>query len=435
MFARTARRQPQPRYLVRLFSDTAPVRTDFTHVVIGGGAVGLAISRALAAHSSGGSSDTTLLLERHPQLGTETSSRNSEVIHAGLYYGASSLKARLCVRGREQLYAFCGARGVPHRRLGKWIVAQDAAQRAALERIHALCRDELLGGGVVPTRWVSADEARREEPGARARAGVLESPETGIVDSHALMTALHGLFEEAGGVTALSSTVVGIEPLYPGGGSSSSGSSGWQLTVRDSSTGEESQITTATIINSAGLGAADIHNMIAGPDQQTRLYFAKGNYFSYARSSPKVSRLIYPAPAAGAAGLGTHLTLDLAGRMRFGPDVEWVASPRDLAVNPGNLPRALEEIRSYLPDIDASALAPDYAGVRPKLRPAATAATGGGGGKGGFVDFYIRKEDGFDGWINLLGIESPGLTSCLAIGDLVRDMLYGSRKVEGSPAL
>ncbi|XXG98101.1 Hsp70 ATPase ssc1 [Hypoxylon texense] len=430
MFARTARRRFRPAdltSLARSFSSTAPVRADFTHVVIGGGVVGLAIARALQQSSS---SDTTLLLERHPQVGTETSSRNSEVIHAGLYYGPDSLKTRLCVQGRRQLYAFCGERGVPHARVGKWVVAQDPSQREALERIHAFGR-AYEGGDAVPTRWVGDEEARRLEPEVTAKAGILESPETGIVDSHGLMTALHGLFEEGGGASVLNSSVVAVEPLRSGSSATSlPGSGGWRLTVRDGSTGEEARVTASNLINSAGLGAADVHNMIVGPssepERRARLYYAKGNYFSYGASHPKVSRLVYPVTAPGAGGLGTHLTLDLAGRVRFGPDVEWVDSPADLAVNASRLPAAVGEIRKYLPGIDVSALAPDYAGVRPKLRPAgAVGAAAGRGGGGGFVDFYVRKEDGYEGWVNLLGIESPGLTSCLAIGDLVRDMLYG----------
>ncbi|KAI1136962.1 FAD dependent oxidoreductase [Hypoxylon sp. FL0543] len=438
MFAGTARRQLKPgglACLARSFSSTAATRADFTHVVIGGGVVGLAIARALACHQPSGTSATsTLLLERHPQVGTETSSRNSEVIHAGLYYGPDSLKTRLCVSGRQALYAFCARHGVPHRRTGKWVVAQDAEQREALERIHALCRDEIG----VPTRFVGAREAREREPAVRAEAGVLESPETGIVDSHALMAALHGLFEDAGGVAALNSTVVRIEPLRSAASPTSApGSRGWALTVRDSSTGEESRVTADALVNSAGLGAADIHNMIVPPERRARLYYAKGNYFSYGASAPKVRRLVYPVTAPGAGGLGTHLTLDLAGRMRFGPDVEWVESPADLSVSAARLPAAVAEIRKYLPAIDAGALGPDYAGVRPKLRPAGAVATGGSGsgGKSGFVDFYVRREDGYDGWVNLLGIESPGLTSCLAIGDLVRDMLHGSGRIEGSGPL
>ncbi|KAI1273252.1 FAD dependent oxidoreductase [Xylaria sp. FL0933] len=430
---------------IRSFSSTAPAKADFTHVVIGGGVIGLATARALAqksaksaststsasasAPSSSSSSSGTLLLERHAAVGTETSSRNSEVIHAGLYYGPGTLKTRLCIAGREKLYAFCAARGVAHANVGKWVVAQDDTERHALERLHAVCRD-VLG---VPTRWVREREARAAEPAVRAAAAVLESPTTGIVDSHGLMVALQGEFEDAGGVTAVNSTVTHIEPLPPSSTSSSTGgagdarppgSAGWRLTIRDSTTGEESRIDADTIVNSAGLGAADVHNMIVPPSRRTRLYYAKGNYFGYAASTPRVRRLIYPTTLPGAGGLGTHLTLDLAGRLRFGPDVEWVDDPTDLAVNTARFPEVLAAIQSYLPDIDDTALSPDYAGIRPKLGKAGAV----GAGKG-FFDFHIKMEDGYAGWVNMLGMESPGLTSSIAIGDYVVDLLYGTRTV------
>ncbi|KAI0893854.1 FAD dependent oxidoreductase [Annulohypoxylon nitens] len=430
MFARTARRQLRSSTdilnVARLFSSTASVRADldFTHVIIGGGAVGLSIARALASHNAEhNTSNTTLLLERHKHLGTETSSRNSEVIHGGLYYGPSSLKTRLCIKGREELYRFCSRYGVPHRKTGKWVVAQDEAQRESLEKIRRTCKEELG----VPTRFVGEEEARRMEPSVRALAGVLESPETGIVDSHALMTTLRGLFEDNGGVVAVASEVVGVEVL-PGG-------NGYALTVLDPSTGEQSTITTSTLVNSAGLNAFGINNLLLPPERHVKAYYAKGNYFSYGASHPRVSRLIYPVTPPGAGGLGTHLTLDMAGRVRFGPDVEWVDSPTSLSVNAARLPAAISEIRKYLPSIDVSALTPDYAGMRPKLRPAGAVGDGGKGKKDGFVDFYIRQEDGYESFVNLMGIESPGLTSCLAIGALVRDMLVGSGKVEGSAAL
>ncbi|KAI1881196.1 hypothetical protein JX265_000022 [Neoarthrinium moseri] len=382
------------------------------HACLGGGVIGLATAQRLASSHPGAS---TLLLERHGQVGTETSSRNSEVIHAGIYYPAASLKTRLCLRGKDQLYAFCARHGVPHARTGKWIVAQDAGERDALERLHAFCRDEIG----VPTRWVGPEEMAREEPAVRAQEAALESPTSGIVDSHSLMVTLHGLFEDAGGVTALNSAVAAVEPL-PGAGLPGSG--GWRLTVRDVSTGEESIIETETLVNSAGLGAIDLHNSIVPPERAMKLYCAKGNYFSYGASQPKVKRLIYPMTMPGAGGLGTHLTLDMAGRLRFGPDVEWVDDPADLQVSAARLPQALGEIRKYLPDVDVSALTPDYAGIRPKLAKAGAV----GPGKG-FVDFYIKKEEGFEGWVNLLGMESPGLTSSLAIGDMVNDLLYGSQ--------
>ncbi len=373
----------------------------------------LAERAASSSSSSSSAPSSVLLLERHDAVGTETSARNSEVIHAGLYYGADSLKTRLCIRGRQLLYAFCQQYAVAHRRTGKWIVAQTPAQRTALERIYAFGTSHEPAGSV-PLRWVPPDEAHRREPAVRAEAGVLESLATGIVDSHGLMQALLGLFEQAGGELAVGSPVVSVTPL---GGD---GDGGWALRIRADGEAEETTVTAETIVNAAGLGAADVHNMITqGMTGATDagalcLYFAKGNYFSYGASQPRVSTLVYPAPEPGLGGLGTHLVLDLAGRVRFGPDVEWVDSPTDLAVNTARLPQAIEAIRSYLPGIDASALQPDYAGMRPKLRPQG----------GGAADFVVRKEPGYSGWVNLLGIESPGLTSSLAIAEMVEQLLY-----------
>lgn len=269
----------------------------------------------------------------------------------------------------------------------------------------------------MPMSWVPGERVERDGEGVRAVAGALESPTTGIVDSHGLMLCLLGLFEDAGGVLALNSPVEGVRPLR-------GGKDGWEVDVRDGSTGEASTITAETLINSAGLGAAAVHNMIIGggdkgkdPQPQQKLYYAKGNYFSYSASKPAVSRLIYPVPEPGHGGLGTHLTLDLGGRMRFGPDVEWVDSPDQLAVSASRLDEAVAEIQKYLPGVDASCLEPDYAGIRPKLAPQ---------GAAGFHDFVVRMEDGYTGWVNLLGIESPGLTSSLAIAEYVDGLLYGS---------
>ncbi|KAF6815426.1 putative FAD dependent oxidoreductase [Colletotrichum sojae] len=390
----------------RGFSSTASARVDFTHAVVGGGAVGLATARALTLRPG----TSTVLLERHDAVGTETSSRNSEVIHAGIYYGTGTLKTELCIRGKELLYAFCREHNVAHANLGKWIVAQTPAQRSALQRVYDHCKDEIN----VPIRWVGEQEALRLEPGVRAEAGVLDSPTTGIVDSHGLMVGLQGLFEDAGGVVALRSTVTGVTPL------GEKGSQGWEVRVRDSATGEETTVTAEVLINSAGLGAVNVHNMIVPAEQQRASYYAKGNYFSYASSTPRVGRLIYPAPEPGAGGLGTHLTLDLAGRVRFGPDVEWVDSADDLMVNTARLPLAIEAIRKYLPGLDERCLEPDYAGIRPKLGDQGAVLQGTG-----FHDFIVRKEGGYEGWVNLLGIESPGLTSCLAIAERVSKLLYG----------
>lgn len=355
-----------------------------------------------------------MLIERHPAVGMETSSRNSEVIHAGIYYPASSLKTELCIRGKEQLYALCSARDVPFRRTGKWIVAQTDAQAEALRRVHDFC----TGVAKVPVRWVSRPEGQTREPAVRARAAILESPTTGIVDSHALMLCLLGDFENAGGTVALATAVQSVRPL-PTVAAAAPGSEGWGIEVRDAASGETSTITTDSIVNSAGLGAVDVHNMIVPPERRKQMFYAKGNYFSYPASSPKVGTLVYPAPEPGLGGLGTHLTLDMAGRMKFGPDVEWVDSPDDLAVNPARLPEAIQQIKRYLPDIDEALLTPDYAGIRPKL-----ARQGAVGAGQGFVDFMIRKEKGYEGWVNLLNIESPGLTSSLAIADMVKRLLY-----------
>ncbi|EFY93481.1 Vps52 / Sac2 family protein [Metarhizium acridum CQMa 102] len=317
-------------------------RTDTRSQIIGGGVVGLSIAHRLSQQSP---SSSSVLIERHSSLGTETSSRNSEVIHAGIYYGRDTLKTRLCLRGRQLLYEFCERHGVPHRRTGKWIVAQNDAQRRELERLHAHCAD--IG---VPVRWVPEREVR-------------------------------------------------------GGGEGAS------------------SVTAETLVNAAGLGGVAVYNMVVPAALRKRLYFAKGNYFSYSASRPRVSRLVYPAPNPGAAGLGTHLTLDMGGRIRFGPDIEWVDSPDNLAVGRERLEQAVHEIKLYLPGVDETCLEPDYAGIRPKL-----SYKGAGQAGKNFNDFVVRMEDGYHGWVNCLGIESPGLTSSLAIGERVGELFYG-RKV------
>ncbi|KAH7160809.1 FAD dependent oxidoreductase [Dactylonectria macrodidyma] len=345
--------------------------------IIGGGAVRVSIARQLSRRDKA----STLLTERHNAVGTETSSRNSEVIHAGIYYGLGSLKMRLCAHGKNLLYDFCDKYGVGFRSTGKGIVAQNDAQCEAFNKIHAMCKDEIG----VPIRWIGEDEIERDGEGVHAIAA-LDNPTTGIIDSHGLMLRLLGLFEVAGGVTALNSPVVA-----------------------------------ETLINAAGLGAVDVHDMIVPAAQHKRLYYAKGNYFSYGTAHPRVTRLIYPAPEPGAADLGTHLTLDLGGRLRFGPDVEWVDRPDDLAVNASRLPQAVGEITKYLPSVDETFLVPDYAGIRPKLPDRGAVLK-----RKSFNDFIIREEDGYGGWVNLLGIESPGLTSSLAIAEEAEELMYAS---------
>jgi 2-hydroxyglutarate dehydrogenase len=273
----------------------------------------------------------------------------------------------------------------------------------------------------VPTHFVSLDEAAKLEPFVQAKVGVLESPTTGIIDSHAYMQYLLGSFLDHSGDIAYHSTVTSITPI-----GSSPNITGYTITTQDDTTHEESSFTASTLINSAGLGACTISNMLLPPHRHQTPFYAKGNYFSYSASTPKATRLIYPAPEPGLGGLGTHLTLDMAGALRFGPDVEWVDSPTDLSVSTGRLHAAVEEIKKYMPAIDEAKLMPDYAGIRPKLgRTSAVAAAGGkGAGSGSFVDFVIREEEGYGGFVNLLGIESPGLTASLAIADEVEGLLY-----------
>ncbi|KAJ4576467.1 hypothetical protein HRR82_005864 [Exophiala dermatitidis] len=342
-----------------------------------------------------------------------------QVIHAGLYYGPNTLKTTLCIRGKQLLYELCNAQSIPHRRTKKWILAQTEQQMAELDYLHEWSKTI-----DVPTRFLSRREIETQEPDVRADAGVLESPTTGIVDSHAYMAYLEGSLDERGGEEILYSEVTNVQPLKNG--------RGYEITVCSKDTratnveneeGEYDSITAETVINSAGLGAIAISNMLLPPARQRTAYFAKGSYFSYSASKPKTSTLLYPAPTPGLGGLGTHLTLDMGGRVRFGPDVEWVDNPHDLTPNPDRLRAAIPVIQSYLPDVKPEALDLDYCGIRPKLSRGAS-GTYGKDGKG-FEDFYIKEEEGLPGFVNLLGIESPGLTASLAIAEYVDGLLYG----------
>lgn len=394
-----------PAIPAKSFSSTSHVHADFTHAVVGAGAVGLAIARQLQGRDGA----STVLIEKHGMVGSETSSRNSEVIHAGIYYGLTSKKGRLCIRGKELLYELCKKNSIPFNNCGKWVVAQDDQQYQELESLYEFTKQ--LG---VPMRFVTEEEAKRRQPDVRAAGGILESPTTGIVDSHSYMQFLHGDFEDRGGVCALQSPVSRIDPIDGGRG-------GWEIFTKID--GEETSITAETFINSAGLAAIPLSNSLLPAERQRKPYYAKGTYFSYSSSRPKPTTLIYPAPKPGLGGLGAHLTLDMGGRIRFGPDVEWVEDPSDYTVNDSRMAEALEEIAEYLPAVDKSAINVDYCGIRPKLGKGG--ALWKGDGKD-FLDFYITKEEGFEGWINLLGIESPGLTSSLAIGEEVERMMYGS---------
>lgn len=312
------------------------------------------------------------------------------------------------------LYALCARHNIPHSNMGKWIVAQDNAQWEELTSLHQFTKS--IG---VPTRFVPLSEAAKKEPSVRAKAGVLESPTTGIVDSHAYMQFLLGEFQESGGDVAYNSTVTSISPP-------NATNSDFIIQAKDRDTGDENLFSCEVLINSAGLGACDISNMLLPEHMHIKPMYAKGNYFSYNARSPSATRLIYPAPVPGHGGLGTHLTLDLEGHIRFGPDVEWVDDPSDVSVtvDPERMKLAIQEIRTYFPDVDADKIVPDYAGIRPKLGKASATV----GGKG-FMDFVCRREDNVDPlcggrFVNLLGIESPGLTSSLALGERVEDLIY-----------
>jgi 2-hydroxyglutarate dehydrogenase len=273
----------------------------------------------------------------------------------------------------------------------------------------------------VPTRFVSLEEAAKLEPFVRATVSILESPTTGIIDSHAYMQYLLGSFLDHSGDVAYHSTVTAITPI-----GTTPNITGYTITARDGTTHEESSFTASTLINSAGLSACTISNLLLPTPRHRTPFYAKGNYFSYSASTTTASRLIYPAPDPGLGGLGTHLTLDMSGALRFGPDVEWVDSPDDLAVSTARLHAAAQEIKRYMPSIEEERLMPDYAGIRPKLgRTSAVAAAGGKGATGStFVDFVICEEEGYAGFVNLLGIESPGLTASLAIAEEVEGLLY-----------
>ena len=302
------------------------------------------------------------------------------------------------------MYELCAQQGIPHRNTRKWIVAQDEQQMDELQKVHNFAQSIN-----VPTRFLKREEIKQREPDVRAEAGVLESESTGIVDSHAYMAYLEGDFQERGGETAFNTAVARIEPIQNGAG-------GYRIYTD----GEDEPIEVETLINSAGLSAMTINNMILPKDRHRKPFYAKGSYFSYSSSHPKPKTLLYPAPVPGHGGLGTHLTLDMTGRIRFGPDVEWVDDPTDLSVNDNRLEEAINMIQDYLPGIDRNAINLDYCGIRPKLGK--TSGTAGPN----FADFYIKEEKGFPGFINLLGIESPGLTSSLAIGEMVDGILYGS---------
>ena len=307
------------------------------------------------------------------------------------------------------MYDLCEKQNIPYRNAMKWILSQDAQQHEELVKTHDFAKS--IG---VPIHFIPLSEAHAREPDVRVEEAVLESPTTGIVDSHAYMSHLESDFKSKGGDLACYTSVESVEPL-------ASGSQGWKIQTQSPSSSETTWITADVLINSAGLAAVPLSNSILPPSRHVKPYYAKGSYYSYSAPTPRPKTLVYPAPTTGAAGLGTHLTIDMTGAIRFGPDVEWVEDPNDLSVNESRLPAALEEIETYLPSIQREKVGLDYSGIRPKLGKGGAVWKDGGDG---FLDFVIRKEEGFEGFVNLLGIESPGLTSSLAIAEMVDGLLY-----------
>jgi L-2-hydroxyglutarate oxidase LhgO len=368
-------------------------------IVVGAGVVGLAVARELALAGR-----EVVIVEAGTAIGSGTSSRNSEVVHAGIYYAPGSLKARLCVEGRQRLYAYCEERGVPYRRCGKLIAATSSAQHAALDGIASRAREN----GVEDLRRLSRDEARALEPELECTAA-LHSPSSGIVDSHVLMHQLLGDAESRGATVAFDSDAVGgrVSPQ--------------EIVLEVRSGSEGMHLAADILVNAAGLRAPQVASMLAGlpPHAIPTPFFAKGSYYSLAARAP-FSRLVYPVPEPG--GLGIHLTLDLGGHARFGPDVEWLAidDPGDIDfdVDPRRAGAFYASIRRYWPALPEGALQPSYAGVRPKIA------------RGGEADFMIQgtAAHGVPGLVNLFGIESPGLTASLAIAREVREMVLSESR-------
>ena len=360
-------------------------------VVIGAGVVGLAIARELALAGR-----EVIILETENAIGTATSSRNSEVIHAGIYYPLGSVKARTCVEGKALLYAYCAERGIPHMRCGKLIVATDETQLGELEAI----RKKAHANGVTDVAWISKEDAHAMEP-AVACVGALHSPSTGVVDSHAYMLGLLGDAEARGAMLAFLSPLESARVRSDGR---------IELKVGGA---ERMHLSARTVVNAAGLTAPSLARRIAGypAEKAPPEFYAKGNYYSLVGKSP-FSRLVYPVPEPG--GLGVHVTIDMGGQARFGPDVEWV-DRIGYAVDPRRADKFYAAIRRYWPQLPDGALAPGYAGIRPKIA----------GPKDPAADFVVQgpAEHGVPGLVHLFGIESPGLTASLALArDVARHL-------------
>lgn len=361
-------------------------------IVAGAGVLGLAIARSLALRGR-----DVVVVEAEDMIGTQTSSRNSEVIHAGIYYAAGSLKARFCVAGKKALYAYCAERGIPHERTGKLIVATDDGQRATLQSIHA----HAIANGVDDIRAIQAEEAINYEPELFC-VSALHSPSSGIIDSHALMLSLQGDAEDAGTMIAFNSRVVAVRPQ----------ADGFEIDVEGDGA---HTLSCNTFINAAGHGAWAIARAIEGlgRDRIPPHYLSKGNYYALSGHKSPFSQLIYPVPGDGS--LGIHFTRDLAGQARFGPDVHWMEGETlDYTVVTGQEQVFAEAIRTYWPGLPDNALMPSYCGIRPKMVPTGHAP----------ADFLVQspRDSGIAGLVQLFGMESPALTSCLVIGEHVADL-------------
>lgn len=392
---------------LRHFHTSAVLQSDFSHVVIGGGVVGTAIAAELQEQPG----NEVLLIDKNEQLGMETTSRNSEVIHAGIYYPPNSLKSKLCIAGKNKIYD-AWAKGnfqVALKQCGKWVVAQTDKEAEYLEKINNIAKEVS-----VPVNFISPTKAKAKYPLIRAETAILESPTTGIISSHDYTLFHQARFESNNGTIGLNTELTDLE--YNKGTSN--------YTLRLESDAGEMELTSDNVVNAAGLYAAQVSNLLLPKERQYQGYFAKGNYFSYlpTTSIGKITDvLIYPCPNPNASSLGTHLTFDLGGQLRFGPDLEWLDIKRaediDYTPNPQNLKEAYKAIKTYFPSITPDSLHPSYSGVRPKIYSLEENMKK-------FADFEIKQEPGYPGFVNLLGMESPGLTASWAIGEYVKDLYH-----------
>lgn len=400
------------RPTLRLLRAHAPAVTpelSVDHLVVGGGVIGLSVAAELSRTMP---DKSTYLVERHAQIGQETSSRNSEVIHAGLYYPLNSLKSRYCITGREMMYERCQRLGIPHRKTQKLVVATTKSQIMYLDELHSYLQHPAVHPPGVPTYFLGGEEARELEPdlGSNVLAAML-STESGIVDSHALMESLEQEVDQV--VLGTRVTQIDRDP----------NNEGWVVQIQTEGSSQPDAILCKSLILSAGLSCVDLMNPLLPARERLTPYYVKGSYLSYKGPGVEnVKRLLYPCPQEGLAGLGTHLTIDLAGNIKFGPDVQPLASSANWQDHLQPSVERLEEmaaaVQDYLPGIDPSRLTSDYAGIRPKLT------------RSGFADFHISYDrSSRPGLVALCGFESPGLTSSLAVGQdigrLVRRDVWG----------